>query len=515
MVKRNILEKLNSIVFFLIISLVIIGCGSISDGEYAASVNLTGGSGKAYIESPCTITVSGGKVMADIIWSSPNYDYMIVDGKTYIPVNTEGNSEFIIPVELDTDMEIQADTTAMSSPHLIDYTVRFELSKDDGSASLSTDTDDKNLHDSGNEDEFVKTKVEDTVSLDAPQVSGLTYIATDENIYADNYAIHRYSDGFAVVSVNDGRNYLVIPEGETAPQGIDDKELIILKKPLDKIYLAASGAMCQFDAISATDNIVLSGMDADGWYIDSAKEKMANGTLLYGGKYNTPDYEMMVDKDVDLAIENTMILRTPKVQEKLEQIGIPVFIERSSYEEDPLGRCEWVKVYGLFTDKEEEAAEAFLEQKALVDALSDMEISGKKVSIFAVNANHQIVTRKNNDYFAKMVEIAGGTYLSPNMSEEDSNATQATISVEAFYEYASDADILIYNATIEDAPESVEDLVNIDVTFSDFKAVKDDSVWYTDKSMYQYANKIGTIIDNLYKVISEGKEETEFFHKLK
>ena len=488
------------ILLILLISLCITGCGSISDGEYAASVTLTGGSGKAGIESPCRVTVTNGKAEADIIWSSPNYDYMIVGGETYHPINTEGNSEFVIPVELDKDMEIQADTTAMSKPHLIDYTLRISIFDD----AKEKDEDAEPVPDSVN-GEALKT---------APEIPGLSYISTDENAFAECFAIHRYEDGYAVISVDDGRNYLIVPEGRTTELK-SDNNITIIQKPLNKIYLAASSAMCNFDAVGAVETIALSGSEKEDWYIASAKEAMEQGTLQYGGKYSAPDYEKMVIDDIDLAIENTMILHVPKVQEKLEKLEIPVFIDRSSYEAKPLGRCEWIKVYGLLTDKETESDEKFQEQEELITSIKDKELSGKTVAIFSVNSNHQIVTRKKNDYFARMVSMAGGTYLFPQEEEDEKANAQTTISMEAFYDYAREADILIYNATITDAPESLNGLADLSELFTDYKAYKSGAVWYTDKSLYQFADKTGTIIDNLYRIISEDKEDTEFFHKLK
>ena len=99
----------------------------LADGVYTASVDMTGGTGKAYIESPCEITVKDGQATAAITWSSSHYDFMIVQDETFYPVNTEGPSQFLIPVVLNEDMPVQADTTAMSQPHLIDYTLRFTL----------------------------------------------------------------------------------------------------------------------------------------------------------------------------------------------------------------------------------------------------------------------------------------------------------------------------------------------------------------------------------------------------
>ena len=98
----------------------------IEDGKYTADVTLTGGSGKASVSSPANVYVKNGQLTAEIVWSSPNYEYMTVDGVRYDLVNTEGNSTFIIPITFDSDIAVSALTTAMSEPHLIDYTLYFD-----------------------------------------------------------------------------------------------------------------------------------------------------------------------------------------------------------------------------------------------------------------------------------------------------------------------------------------------------------------------------------------------------
>lgn len=98
----------------------------LSDGTYTVELDFEGGSGKAYISSPATINVADGKITATFEWSSPNYDYMIVDGEKYLPVNEDGNSVFEIPVaSLDEPMTVIGDTVAMSKPHEIEYTITF------------------------------------------------------------------------------------------------------------------------------------------------------------------------------------------------------------------------------------------------------------------------------------------------------------------------------------------------------------------------------------------------------
>lgn len=99
---------------------------AIEDGKWLCDVTLKGGSGKASVESPAILTVKDGVITAELVWSSKNYEYMLIDEVQYDKINSEGNSTFEIPVSLDTEMEISALTVAMSQPHLVDYTLYFD-----------------------------------------------------------------------------------------------------------------------------------------------------------------------------------------------------------------------------------------------------------------------------------------------------------------------------------------------------------------------------------------------------
>ena len=99
---------------------------ALADGTYTIELTMEGGSGRASIQSPAQITVADGAVTVTLEWSSPNYDYMLVNGEKYLPVNTEGNSVFEVPVEaLDAPLTMIGDTVAMSTPHEVEYTVTF------------------------------------------------------------------------------------------------------------------------------------------------------------------------------------------------------------------------------------------------------------------------------------------------------------------------------------------------------------------------------------------------------
>lgn len=99
----------------------------LSDGEYTVDVTLSGGSGRASVQSPAKLTVSGGAASAEVVWSSSNYDYMRIGEEKFLPVNTEGNSTFVIPVScFDREITVYADTIAMSEPHEIEYRLTFD-----------------------------------------------------------------------------------------------------------------------------------------------------------------------------------------------------------------------------------------------------------------------------------------------------------------------------------------------------------------------------------------------------
>ena len=199
--------------------------------------------------------------------------------------------------------------------------------------------------------------------------SMLEYEDRMELDYAKEFAIDEYKDGYRLISISDGSRFLVVPEGKEAPDDLE-ADIMVLNQPVDHIYLAATAVMDMITSIDALDAIRLSGTKSSGWYIEEAKEAMEEGSILYAGKYSAPDYERIVSEGCRLAIENTMINHAPEVREKLEKFGIPVFLDYSSYETHPLGRVEWVKLYGVLLGKEEQAERVFDgEETAFEDAI--------------------------------------------------------------------------------------------------------------------------------------------------
>ena len=316
-----------------------------------------------------------------------------------------------------------------------------------------------------------------------------------------------------MIDIPESGTYLVVPEGKDVPAGLDDG-IIVLQKPLNKIYLAATSAMALFDATDSIGNIRMSGAEASGWYIDNAVAAMNAGDIIYAGKYSAPDYEMLIKEGCNLAIESTMIYHTPKVKEMIEDLGIPVLVDRSSYEEHPLGRTEWVKMYAVLTDKEAEAEAFFDEQAKVIEELKDFKNTGKTVAFFYVNSNGAVVIRNPKDYIPKMIDIAGGKYAFADL-KTDQTASSIQITMEEFFATAVDADFLIYNGSIDTPLTTVDDLIKKDQMFAEFKAVKEGNVWTTGKSFYQATDIVGQMIRDVNVMVTNGDQsEMTFLSKV-
>ena len=143
-------------------------------------------------------------------------------------------------------------------------------------------------------------KSDDTFkTAEAPQIDGLTYESTMDLTYAQEFDVFYYKEGYKLIDVHEGRQYLIVPEGKEAPKGLDS-DIVVIHQPVQNIYMAATAIMSLFDALDAIDTVKFSGLEASGWYIESAKKAMESGAMTFAGKYSEPDYEMLVDEDCDL-----------------------------------------------------------------------------------------------------------------------------------------------------------------------------------------------------------------------
>lgn len=344
--------------------------------------------------------------------------------------------------------------------------------------------------------------------------SQLHYDHSMELSYAEKFSVDYYEEGYTLITIAEGGRFLVVPEGMEAPEELDE-DITVLQQPIENIYLVASAVMDMFVSLDALDAVRFTGLKPEAWYIDEAKAAMENGDILYAGQYSAPDYEQILAENCGLAIENTMIYHTPEVKEQLEKFKIPVMVDYSSYETEPLGRTEWVKLYGVLTGKEEEADAAFESQTAAFADIDEKEKSGKTVAFFYITTNGEANVRKSSEYLPKMIELAGGSYIFDHLGDKDDTASSTeTMQMEEFYAQAKDADYIIYNSTIEGELSSVDELLSKSALLKNFKAVQEGNVFCTSKNLYQSSMELGTIISDIHKMLTGEHDGFTYIYKL-
>lgn len=333
--------------------------------------------------------------------------------------------------------------------------------------------------------------------------------------YANQFSVDNYSDGSALLTIGEDR-FLILPEGIAEP-GFET-DAVIIRRPLSHIYMAASSAMDLISCLDSMDKIRFTSTTRSNWALEPVIQALDNGALLYAGKYSAPDFEMLLEEKCDLAVESTMIYHSPAIKEQIETLEIPVIVEKSSYETHPLGRVEWIKVYGLLLGLSEEAETFFNAQIAQLDGLKTLAGETKTVAFFHINTVGAAVVRKPGDYVSKMIQMAGGTYVPEELAEEEENALSTmNLQMEAFYYGAKDADILIYNSTIDGKLDTIDQLLGKSSLLADFKAVQNGNVWCTEQSMFQQSSASAGMIRDLNAIITgtADSDTLTFLYKLK
>lgn len=583
----------------------------IPDGSYWIRVSMTGGSGRASISSPTGFYVKDGQATADIHWSSASYDYMKLGDVRYDAfTDAAGHSAMTIPVSaLDTSIPVLADTTAMSKPYEIEYQLSF-----DGSALLpmadasmaeahALPTDEVNramqsattqvadaetsgsaggsgnrttagehrvaVEDDGQaENSQSGTVGESSVQWSAaPEIDGLRFISSEKNDVAEYFRLSVYEDAsgakYQLLETAGGlHRYLIVPsEANSANKEKkgDVLKFTVLQQPLTTTYVAASAVMAPLCDLGAVSQIRFSGLREEGWYVDEARTAMKAGSMLFAGRYSEPDYETLLREGCDLALESTMIYRSPEVIEKLNALGIPVYIDYSSYEPHVLGRLEWIRVYGALFGHEEKAQQWYQAERDRIRAIQkDAETSSGEASqsgksteksetktsrnskneassigtsrgragtdtaadlrptvvYFYVNSSGQIQVRQPHDYIPELLELAGARYLAPDMSGlSGSRKSNVTVSLEDFYSSCRDADYLIYSATLDRPLSSIRELLGKNALFADFKAVKEGHVYTTDKDFYQLSDRMADFAEDVCRML-QGQGDMHFLKQV-
>ena len=290
-----------------------------------------------------------------------------------------------------------------------------------------------------------------------------------ETRYAEGFEIRYLPDGAAELTIAGEERFLVVPpgwEGTAAPG------TVLLQKPLTGLYIASTSVMDLITRLDALEAVAFTGSAAESWTLPEIRSAMESGVIRYAGRYSAPDFELLVSENCPLAVENTMLWHSPEIQEKLEALGIPVLVERSSYEPHPLGRLEWIRVYGLLLDREAEAEEFFHRQAAVLEELTVPAAGSVSAAYFSINAAGAAVVRQPGDYVSRLIALAGGRYVFDDLPGDGTARSTVNLQMERFYTGARDADVLFYNSAIEGELETLADLLDKSSLLADFRRCK-------------------------------------------
>ncbi|MGX8795061.1 ABC transporter substrate-binding protein [Fusibacter sp. JL298sf-3] len=366
------------------------------------------------------------------------------------------------------------------------------------------------------EDEAVELSAGEVILEAPPTVDGLEYEKSLDLEYAQSFTLDYFKGGYGLATIGGRDRYLLVPEGQTAPAGLD-ADIAVIQKPLKGFYIATTPAMSLVNALGRLDAVSFCGTEADKWSIKAIREAVAAGSIQYAGKYKEPDYEMLVAAGTNLAIQSAMIESVPEVVNKFDELGIPVLIDRGSEESHPLGKVEWVKFYAALTDTDMSVANALFDaQKEVVETLSAGEKIDKSVAIFFITSKGKLYVRNDDDYVTKMVELAGGTYIFDALENSGTNST--TMEMEAFYAAAKDADYILYMYSTGGKPEMLADLVEKNALIEDFAAVKSGNVWATCPEFFQINDRLGNMIGDLHTMLTSDEstpDRLDYVFKLK
>lgn len=334
--------------------------------------------------------------------------------------------------------------------------------------------------------------------------------------YATQFVMTKY-DTYTLIEIADGQQILVVPENAPVPENLPE-EMTVLQQPLEHLYVAASSAMDCFVELGALPQVALTSTTYENWSIPEVREALQENTLEYVGKYSAPDYEYVLDTGCDGVVESTMIYHSPETMEQLRKLGLPVMVERSSYEAHPMGRMEWIRLYGVLTGREAEAEAFFAEAEQRFRQVMKEGNTGETVAFFYITSNGLVNVRKPGDYLATMIGLSGGNYVFENLKVDSDSATSGmNMEMESFYAGARDADVLIYNSTIDGGMETLEELLVKNPLLKDFRAVQQGNVWCTEKSMFQKTTAMADMMEDLHAIVTgeaEEQEQLQYLHRL-
>ena len=351
--------------------------------------------------------------------------------------------------------------------------------------------------------------------------SQLTSTGKEENTFAELFSIEHLKDenekAYSKIEVFDKEkkldtSWLLLPEGVDKVSGAPAGVNIMTFRDRQNIMVSSASTMALINAMDALSKVPMTTADTT-WRIQEIKDAIDKGTVKEVGKYSKPDYEQIIsigaEKHVTFAVFSTMLDSVPDVYDQLTKTcNLRIMRDQSSYESHPLGRTEWIKIYGEIFDMRDKSDAVFNGQVEILNETTSKinvpEAERKTVLIFyTTSTKDTCYVRNAADYVTELVNLGGGKQVA-EIGPGKSGNTKMT--QEWFIQECSQADYVLYNWTsgasgVKD--ESLQGLIDARLGdwFKDFKAYKEGNVWRTSNDFYQKMDKMGEMVADIYKML--------------
>lgn len=351
--------------------------------------------------------------------------------------------------------------------------------------------------------------------------SQLTSTGKEENTFAELFSIEHLKDenekAYSKIEVFDKEkkldtSWLLLPEGVDKVSGAPAGVNIMTFRDRQNIMVSSASTMALINAMDALSKVPMTTADTT-WRIQEIKDAIDKGTVKEVGKYSKPDYEQIIsigaEKHVTFAVFSTMLDSVPDVYDQLTKTcNLRIMRDQSSYESHPLGRTEWIKIYGEIFDMRDKSDAVFNGQVEILNETSSKinvpEAERKTVLIFyTTSTKDTFYVRNAADYVTELVNLGGGKQVAEIGPGKSGNTKMMQ---ESFIQECSQADYVLYNWTsgasgVKD--ESLQGLIDARLGdwFKDFKAYKEGNVWRTSNDFYQKMDKMGEMVADIYKML--------------
>lgn len=313
--------------------------------------------------------------------------------------------------------------------------------------------------------------------------------------YATGFTITDLGDGNKLVTDGDEQEFLLVPAGQEVPKGYENATVI--NTPIDNILFASTTQVVKLRPLGVLDSVRGVTSDIDRWHIEEIRAGLEDGSITFVGSGHAPDFEKIQALNPDFAFVYTGAHPQTVLIEKLEELGIAYIVDNEYMEPTAFGRMEWIKFYGAFYNKLDEAVAFF---DAAMQNVTELEakVAGleKPRVIWGGNPREGKVWVPNEgSWVGELIRRAGGDHVFSDLNPDESGSTPITM--EEFFDRAVDADIFIYSSWPPHGAASIAGLVEMAPILADAKPIKDGQVWQFQPWWWQNIDRTDEVLEDL------------------